>query len=190
MLTQTQIERWLQADLGHHDVTNDLPGDTTGRLVAGASGVAAGLEAAARVFEYLGCTATCEAAAGDAVESGETVLRASGPTRAVLRGERVATNVVSHASGVATRTHRAVTAATAAAPAVRVAATRKTTPGLRGLEKRAVAAAGGDTHRLNLSRLSSSKTIISPSSGSRRRPSGSATASRSLRPSRWRLNSR
>ena len=86
-----------------------------------------------------------------AVEPGDAVLRVAGPAREVLRGERVAVNVAGHASGVATKTRRAVAAAREVDDDIRVAATRKTTPGLRGIEKRAVAAAGGDTHRLDLS---------------------------------------
>ncbi len=151
MLTRRQVERWLAEDVGHHDVTNDVPGETTGRLVVTEDGVVAGLDAANAVFEYLDCTATVEASDGDRVAAGEVVLRASGPARDVLRGERVAVNVAAHASGVATCTRRAVDRAREANPDVRVAATRKTTPGLRGVEKRAVAAGGGDTHRLDLS---------------------------------------
>jgi nicotinate-nucleotide pyrophosphorylase (carboxylating) len=77
----------------------------------------------------------------------------SGPAQAVLRGERVAVNVAGHASGVATRTRRAVDAAEAVDADIRIAGTRKTTPGLRGIEKRAIAAGGGDTHRLDLSHM-------------------------------------
>jgi nicotinate-nucleotide pyrophosphorylase (carboxylating) len=153
MLTDAQVESWLREDLGHHDVTNQVPGDTAGRLVAKESGVAAGLDAAVAVFEYLDCEATLEVDAGDRIEAGDTVLTVEGPARAVLRGERVAVNVAGHASGVATRTREAVDAARAVADDVAVAATRKTTPGLRGVEKRAVAAAGGDTHRLDLSHM-------------------------------------
>jgi nicotinate-nucleotide pyrophosphorylase (carboxylating) len=69
----------------------------------------------------------------------------------VLRGERVAVNVAGHASGVATATRNAVDAARAVDGDVRIAGTRKTTPGLRGIEKRAIVAGGGDTHRLDLS---------------------------------------
>ena len=153
MLTDAQVESWLREDLGHHDVTNQVPGDTAGRLVAKESGVAAGLDAAVAVFEYLDCEATLEVDAGDCIEAGDTVLTVEGPAPAVLRGERVAVNVAGHASGVATRTREAVDAARAVADDVAVAATRKTTPGLRGVEKRAVAAAGGDTHRLDLSHM-------------------------------------
>ncbi len=170
MITDTQIERWLREDLGHHDVTNDVPGETTGRLVAKEEGVVAGLEAAAAVFEYLDVPVTDRLEDGTAVESGDELLRVDGAAREVLRGERVAVNLVGHASGIATRTRAAVDAAREALRAsepraatgrerrteaddVRIAATRKTTPGLRGLEKRAVVAGGGDTHRLDLSHM-------------------------------------
>lgn len=154
MLTEATIESWLREDLGHHDVTNDVPGEATGRLVATESGVAAGIEAATRVFGALDADADPLVAAGDPVEPGEAVLRVDGPARAVLRAERVAVNVAGHASGVATQTRGAVRrAAAATADPPTVAATRKTTPGLRGVEKRAVAAGGGDTHRLDLSHM-------------------------------------
>ncbi|OSP09953.1 nicotinate-nucleotide diphosphorylase (carboxylating) [Halorubrum ezzemoulense DSM 17463] len=153
MLTDADVERWLREDVGHHDVTNDVPGETSGRLVANESGVAAGVDAASAVFDYLDATGTERVADGTAVEPGDALLRVAGPAQAVLRGERVAVNVAAHASGVATRTDAAVAAAREVDDDVRVAATRKTTPGLRGVEKRAVAAAGGDTHRLDLSHM-------------------------------------
>jgi nicotinate-nucleotide pyrophosphorylase (carboxylating) len=153
MITDSQIETWLREDVGHHDVTNQVPGETAGRLVTKERGVAAGLDAAAAVFEYLDVEVTGRVDDGTAVDPGDAVLRVAGPAREVLRGERVAVNVAGHASGVATKTRRAVAAAREMDDDVRVAATRKTTPGLRGIEKRAVAAAGGDTHRLDLSHM-------------------------------------
>ncbi|WP_436907983.1 carboxylating nicotinate-nucleotide diphosphorylase [Halosimplex marinum] len=156
MIPDSKIEGWLREDVGHHDVTNQVPGETTGRLVATESGVVAGLEAARAVFEYLGVEVVDGAAAGDRTDAGEAVLEVEGPAREVLRGERVAVNIAGHASGVATKTREAVEAARAGAPDgedVCVAATRKTTPGLRGVEKRAVVAGGGDTHRLDLSHM-------------------------------------
>ena len=153
MLTSEQIERWLREDLGHHDVTNDVPGDTEGRLVATEAGTVAGIEAAAAVFEYLDVDAEPTVADGDPVDAGKVILRTTGPARETLRAERVAVNLAGHASGIATKTRRAVDRASEVNNAVRIAATRKTTPGLRGIEKRAVAAGGGDTHRLDLSHM-------------------------------------
>ncbi len=88
---------------------------------------------------------------GDAVERGSTILEISGPARVILSIERVILNILMHCSGVATATRRLIDALRDANSRVRVAATRKTMPGLRYFEKRAVAAGGGDTHRLSLS---------------------------------------
>jgi nicotinate-nucleotide pyrophosphorylase (carboxylating) len=153
MIPDSTVERWLTEDLGHHDVTNDLPGTTTGRLVAREAGVAAGLEAASAVFDYLDLSVETPAESGERVGDGEVALRVEGPTRDVLRGERVAANVAGHASGIATRTRRALERAREVDDDVRVAGTRKTAPGLRGVEKRAIAAGGGDTHRLDSSHM-------------------------------------
>jgi nicotinate-nucleotide pyrophosphorylase (carboxylating) len=153
MITDADVERWLREDVGHHDVTNDVPGETRGRLVARESGVAAGLDAAGAVFDYLGVDVVGRVDDGSRIEAGDVVLETEGAARETLRGERVAVNVAGHASGVATTTRRAVDAARAVSDGVAVAATRKTTPGLRGVEKRAVVAGGGDTHRLDLSHM-------------------------------------
>ncbi|WP_227133709.1 carboxylating nicotinate-nucleotide diphosphorylase [Halorubellus salinus] len=153
MITDADVERWLREDVGHHDVTNDVPGETTGRLVAKDSGVAAGLAAAEAVFAYLDVDVVERVADGTAVGDGDVLLRTEGAARATLRAERVAVNLAGHASGVATKTRRAVDAAREFGDDVAVAATRKTTPGLRGVEKRAVVAGGGDTHRLDLSHM-------------------------------------
>jgi len=158
MIPDSTIEAWLQEDLGHHDVTNHVPGETAGRLVAKDEGVAAGLDAATAVFEYLGVAAERAVETGERIEAGDVVLRTEGSARETLRGERVAVNVAGHASGIASKTREAVDAAEKATAdteidEVRIAGTRKTTPGLRGVEKRAVVAGGGDTHRLDLSHM-------------------------------------
>ncbi len=152
-MTRADAERWLREDLGHDDVTNDLPGTSRARLVATESGVVAGLEAAETVFDVLGVPVERGVQVGERVDAGDEVLAVEGPTRAVLRGERVATNLVGHASGIATRTREAVDAAREVSENTEIAATRKTTPGLRGVEKRAVRAGGGDTHRLDASHM-------------------------------------
>mgnify|MGYP006278917863 CR=1 FL=1 len=153
MLTGEQIDRWLREDIGHHDVTNDVPGETTGRLLAREAGTAAGIEAAAAVFEHLAVDAETSVQDGDPVDAGDVVLRTTGPARETLRAERVAVNLAAHASGIATKTRQAVDRAREADPDVRIAGTRKTTPGLRGVEKRAIVAGGGDSHRLDLSHM-------------------------------------
>jgi nicotinate-nucleotide pyrophosphorylase len=153
MLTASQIDRWLQEDIGHHDVTNDVAGETTGQLVAKEDGVAAGIDAAGAVFRHLDIAVDREVDDGDAIDDGETVLTTSGSARETLRAERIAVNLAGHAAGIATKTNTAVERAAEVDNDVRIAGTRKTTPGLRGIEKRAVVAGGGDSHRLDLSQM-------------------------------------
>ena len=90
-------------------------------------------------------------AEGSAVDAGETIGSVTGPFRSILTAERTLLNFLQHLSGVATLTRAFVDAAHAANPAVRVLDTRKTTPGLRALEKAAVRAGGGTNHRGSLS---------------------------------------
>lgn len=85
---------------------------------------------------------------GGAVEPGDVIAVITGPAHSVLRAERVAINFLSHLSGVATLTRRFVEAA---GPGVKILNTRKTIPGLRALEREAVAAGGGTLHRASLS---------------------------------------
>jgi nicotinate-nucleotide pyrophosphorylase (carboxylating) len=122
----------------------------TADLVARADGVVAGLPVAARVFTRLapGATLTAGAADGDAVRRGKVLLTIRGPVRALLAAERSALNIASRASGIATAT-RAWADALAGSGAV-VLDTRKTTPGLRPLEKYAVRCGGGANKRMGL----------------------------------------
>ncbi|MCG1002976.1 MULTISPECIES: carboxylating nicotinate-nucleotide diphosphorylase [Halobacterium] len=152
-VTRADAERWLREDLGHDDVTNDLPGTARARLVAKEDGVVAGLGAASAVFDVLGTPVELRVEPGERVDAGDVILAVEDATRTVLRGERVATNLVGHASGIATRTRAAVDAACEVNEDTAIAATRKTTPGLRGVEKRAVRVGGGDTHRLDASHM-------------------------------------
>jgi nicotinate-nucleotide pyrophosphorylase (carboxylating) len=122
----------------------------TADLVARADGVVAGLPLAARVFLRLapGATLTAVAADGDRVARGDVLLTVRGPVRALLAAERSALNIASRASGIATST-RAWADAIAGTKAT-VLDTRKTTPGLRPLEKYAVRCGGGSNKRMGL----------------------------------------
>ncbi|MGY1664815.1 carboxylating nicotinate-nucleotide diphosphorylase [Geodermatophilus sp. SYSU D00696] len=122
----------------------------TADLVARADGVVAGLPVAARVFTRLapGATLTAGAADGDRVTRGDVLLTVRGPVRALLAAERSALNIASRASGIATAT-RAWVDAVEGTGAV-VLDTRKTTPGLRPLEKYAVRCGGGSNKRMGL----------------------------------------
>jgi nicotinate-nucleotide pyrophosphorylase (carboxylating) len=122
-------------------------------LVARRAGVVAGTACAVEVCAQLDPALRCrvELHDGDSVEPGGVIAHVEGPFRSLLSAERSALNFVAHLSGVATLTRRFVEAAAAANPATIVWDTRKTTPGLRALEKAAVRAGGGANHRGSLS---------------------------------------
>ena len=113
-------------------------------------GVIAGMQAAQLTYELVDPAVTFDVVAGDGspVDKGDIVARVSGPSRSLLSAERVALNFLGRLSGVASLTARHVAAVSGTG--VRIAATRKTTPGLRALEKRAVLAGGGFAHRESL----------------------------------------
>jgi len=147
----------LGEDLGDppRDVTSEatIPGGQTGtaELVARADGVVAGLPVAAEVFAATsGGTATfaTRVAEGDRVRRGDVLAVVTGPTRALLTAERTALNLLCRMSGVATHTRRWADAL--AGTKATVLDTRKTTPGLRVLEKYAVRAGGGTNKRMGL----------------------------------------
>jgi len=152
------VARALAEDLGVlGDLTSTalIPADAagTGHFVARASGVLAGTAVANEVFAQLdpAVTVTWAAADGDTLAAGQRLGTVSGPLRSVLTGERSALNFLGHLSGIAPLTRAHAEAAAAAGGRCRIRDTRKTTPGLRALEKAAVRAGGGANHRGNLS---------------------------------------
>jgi nicotinate-nucleotide pyrophosphorylase (carboxylating) len=132
-----------------------IPADrrATVDVVSRGAGVVAGRACAVEAFAQIdpGVTVTWRLEDGSAVAPGEVVATVEGPLRSILTAERTALNFLGHLSGVATLTRAYVDAVEAANPAARVIDTRKTTPGLRALEKAAVRAGGGRNHRGNLS---------------------------------------
>lgn len=148
------IELALAEDLLGGDVTSTatVPGDAqaTATLLAKAPGVISGLEVAREVFAQVDPSLAFVplVADGDTVPTMTPIARVSGNARSILAGERLALNLLQRLSGVATVTARYV--AEVAGTAARVVDTRKTTPGLRVLEKAAVRDGGGHNHRFGL----------------------------------------
>jgi nicotinate-nucleotide pyrophosphorylase (carboxylating) len=143
----------LAEDLGRGDFTSEaiVPANTRalGRLVARQNAVVAGLDSAREVFRQVGGIAwRPRAKEGDAVRPGRVVAEVRGKARSILAGERVALNFLQRLSGVATLTRAFVEAVDGTG--ARILDTRKTTPGLRLLEKAAVRAGGAMNHRLGL----------------------------------------
>ena len=144
----------LAEDIGAGDVTTDatVPADAVGvaDLLVKEAGVVCGVRVAETTFRALDPDIRFEALAsdGDVVEPPAVVARISGSERAILTGERVALNFLGRLSGIATLTRRYVDAIEGTGASV--LDTRKTTPGLRELEKYAVACGGGRNHRFGL----------------------------------------
>ena len=156
LLVEPVVRAALLEDLGRAgDITTDAivpPGERMEAVIASRqAGVIAGTDAAAIAFELIdpSLTVTVERGDGARVAPGDTVIRLSGPARAVLTAERVALNLLCRLSGVATATASLVEAARPHGRAS-IVCTRKTTPGLRALEKHAVRAGGGSNHRFGL----------------------------------------
>jgi len=122
-------------------------------IVVRQHGVVAGRLCAEETFALMGAglEVVWHRPDGSSVAPGDVVAEVTGPLQPILTAERTALNFLSHLSGVASLTRRFVDAVTAVNPAVRVLDTRKTTPGLRALEKAAVRAGGGHNHRASLS---------------------------------------
>jgi len=148
------VARALAEDLGvFGDLTANLVASTatvSASLVARAPGVLAGRLAATETFAYVdpAIVVAWQATDGERIEGGRLLARVNGPLASVLTAERTALNLLCHLSGVASVTRRFVDAA---GPGARIRDTRKTTPGLRALEKAAVRAGGGANHRGSLS---------------------------------------
>lgn len=148
------IRRALAEDIGSGDITTDslVPVDARAEAViySKARGVLAGLPVAERVFQALdpGVRMDKLLADGSTLEAGKVIAKVVGPARALLTGERVALNLLQHLSGIATATRQLVELIEGTG--ARLVDTRKTTPGLRLLEKYAVRVGGGHNHRAGL----------------------------------------
>ncbi len=151
---KTIVQLALAEDIGEGDITTDnlIPLNSQGqaRLISKADGVICGVNLSREVFKTLNSRITFRALIkdGQAVRRGDIIAEISGSTRALLSGERVAINLLSFLSGIATQTRLFVNKIKPYK--VDIMDTRKTTPLLRQLERYAVRTAGGVNHRFNL----------------------------------------
>ena len=151
---QNLIDAALSEDVLVGDPTTDvlIPRDLTGSaaLVTRDAGVLAGIDVATAVFERFDPSLHTEVLAqdGSSLSPGDSLARVSGSVASILKAERTAVNFLQHLSGIATETRRYVDAVSGLD--ARIVDTRKTTPGLRKLEKYAVTMGGGQNHRQNL----------------------------------------
>jgi len=153
-LVNRLIDLWLAEDIGHGDITSltmiDADATAAFHMNARQPIAVAGLEVAAACFRRYdpGVKVELMAKDGDRVSPKTTLLKLSGRARSLLTVERTALNIVQHLSGIATETARWMDAIKGTK--ARLIDTRKTTPGLRALQKHAVICGGGANHRLGL----------------------------------------
>lgn len=149
-----EIDRFLSEDLGKKgDITSDALFTTQkarAAIVVKQDCVLAGLQEAQQVFTKTGARSRVLHKDGEQVTKGTIVLEIQGSARSILKAERLALNFLGRMSGIATETHKLVRQCAKINPKVTVAATRKTTPGFRVYEKKAVILGGGEPHRYGL----------------------------------------
>jgi len=145
------LNNFLQEDIGAGDITSDniIPTDLKARaeiVCKSRFAIVCGLEEASIIFDICGCKSEVLVRDGSKIVKGTVVMNVSGYARAILKAERTVLNILMRMSGIATDTRRMVDIA----KGVSILATRKTAPGLRYFDKKAVVFGGGATHRMRL----------------------------------------
>lgn len=144
-----ELERFIEEDIGDNDTSCIIMPDckVSAEVISKENGTVAGLPEATQVFDYFEVFAVTDFTDGSVIKKNDVIFTLEGGARPILRAERLALNFLGRMSGIATLTRKYADRA----GNVRIAGTRKTTPGFRKFEKKAVIAGGGDPHRFNLS---------------------------------------
>jgi len=153
-IIKNKILDFLQEDIGFGDITSDSLIDhqsyVEAQILCLENATIAGLEEAVLVFELLDCESIKLAEDGELLEKNKPILVIKGKASSILKGERTALNILGRMSGIASYTNRLKEEINKVNPKIRLAATRKTIPGFRFFDKKAVVLGGGDSHRFRL----------------------------------------
>jgi nicotinate-nucleotide pyrophosphorylase (carboxylating) len=151
---EDKLKRILAEDVGQGDVTaaSVIPPNllVSAEVVAKEDGIAAGIEEATILAEYLGLKITDKIADGEKIKNKQVLMHISGDAQTILSTERTLLNLVSRMSGIATKTRALSAKLEKANLKAKIAATRKSAPGLLYFDKKAVTVGNGDSHRLHL----------------------------------------
>ncbi|WP_290899096.1 carboxylating nicotinate-nucleotide diphosphorylase [Ferroglobus sp.] len=152
-MTLKKLLEFVEEDSPYGDLTSEILPDVNVEavIVAKQRGVVAGLEEVKELFEHFGAEVKLSKKDGQEVEKGDILMIVTGNVKKVLLVERVALNVIGRMSGIATKTRRIAEKVKKVNSKVRIAATRKTCPGMRLFDKKAVFVGGGEIHRYSLS---------------------------------------
>jgi nicotinate-nucleotide pyrophosphorylase (carboxylating) len=154
MVALDYLLKFIEEDAPSGDITSAaiIPDITcNAEIKAEQDGIIAGIEEASTLFSHFGVKVTHLVKDGDSVCRNTSILLLKGDAKKILLVERTALNIIGRMSGIATQTRKNVDIVSAVNPGCRVAGTRKTCPGLRILDKKAIKTGGGDPHRMNLS---------------------------------------
>jgi nicotinate-nucleotide pyrophosphorylase (carboxylating) len=150
------LRNFLREDIGYGDITSNsviqqnISAKAEIICKSKKAAIVCGLEEASIVFDICNCETQTLAKDGSWVEKGDVVLNIVGKVHSILKAERTALNLIMRMSGIANETRTFIEAIRGYNSSIRIACTRKTAPGLRFFDKKAVATGGGDTHRMRL----------------------------------------
>lgn len=154
LILKEKLRKFLEEDIGFGDITTEIivPENlrVKAQIIAKTSGIIAGIEETSILFKELGINVKSAINDGSKVDAGTIIMEIEGPARLILTCERTVLNLLMRMSGIATLTHQMVKKARKVNPKIIIAGTRKTLPGLRYFDKKAIRIGGGDTHRLRL----------------------------------------
>ncbi|HLN90182.1 MAG TPA: carboxylating nicotinate-nucleotide diphosphorylase, partial [Candidatus Binatia bacterium] len=153
-IVEDKLQQLLADDIGQGDVTAAAVISphlsVKAEVIAKEEGVVAGIEEAAFLAEYLGLTVNAKVCDGAKIENKQVLMQISGDAQTILSAERTMLNLLSRMSGIATKTHMLTEKLKKAHVKAKIAATRKSAPGLLYFDKKAVVIGSGDPHRLHL----------------------------------------
>ena len=153
LIIQRKLKEFIEEDCNFADISSSSIPDNTetaAKIFAKTAGYVSGLEELKIIYEILNVSTDLEKRDGDAFQKGDILAKLKGKVRNILIGERLSLNLITHMSSITSTTRKFVDIIKHSGKMVKIACTRKTTPGLRIFEKKAVELGHGDTHRFSL----------------------------------------
>ena len=153
LIIQKKLKEFIEEDCNFADVSSSVipeNAETTAKIIAKSAGYISGLKEIEIIFDILNVSTVFKKEEGEAFKEGDLITELQGKTRNILLGERVGLNLLTHMSAITSTTKKFVEIIKNMGKNVKIACTRKTTPGLRIFEKKAVELGGGDPHRFSL----------------------------------------
>lgn len=153
LIIEKKLKEFIEEDCNFADVSSSVipeNAETTAKIIAKSAGYISGLKEIEFIYDILNVSTVFKKKEGEAFKEGDLITELQGKTRDILLGERIGLNLLTHMSAITSTTKKFVEIIKIAGKNVKIACTRKTTPGLRIFEKKAVELGGGDPHRFSL----------------------------------------